>query len=264
MKEQMREALYRAAITCRHEITHEQIILYVDNRKKGNALAQLADRLEQAAVPAQVDTPKGKNDFGLDARYFHKKLFLILRDIGSYKPKEMYQELLRLANSLETIPADQPQQPAQEPCDMGEMCLDCQPRGKNGECPDQQPAQEPVKQVKIQEALNAFENIQVYYESRQGNEDFQIVHKYLKSQLGKEPVKQESKWISVEERLPDHQDSVFCVAVSNNGEVCVKVSNLNPARTGFYVEYDFGKPIERITHWMPIPNVPAPPVEVKE
>lgn len=23
-----------------------------------------------------------------------------------------------------------------EPCDMGEMCLDCQPRGENGECPD--------------------------------------------------------------------------------------------------------------------------------
>jgi hypothetical protein len=22
------------------------------------------------------------------------------------------------------------------PCDMGEMCLDCQPRGPNGECPD--------------------------------------------------------------------------------------------------------------------------------
>jgi len=23
-----------------------------------------------------------------------------------------------------------------EPCDMGEMCLDCQPRGENGECSD--------------------------------------------------------------------------------------------------------------------------------
>ena len=23
-----------------------------------------------------------------------------------------------------------------EPCDMGEMCLNCQPRGPNGECPD--------------------------------------------------------------------------------------------------------------------------------
>lgn len=31
-----------------------------------------------------------------------------------------------------------------KPCDMGQMCLDCQPRGANGECPDQQPKQEPV------------------------------------------------------------------------------------------------------------------------
>ena len=28
---------------------------------------------------------------------------------------------------------------AQQPCDMNELCLDCQPRGKNGECPDQLP-----------------------------------------------------------------------------------------------------------------------------
>ena len=28
---------------------------------------------------------------------------------------------------------------APKACDMGVMCLDCQPRGKNGECPDQQP-----------------------------------------------------------------------------------------------------------------------------
>lgn len=28
---------------------------------------------------------------------------------------------------------------APKACDMGAMCLDCQPRGKHGECPDQQP-----------------------------------------------------------------------------------------------------------------------------
>jgi hypothetical protein len=27
-----------------------------------------------------------------------------------------------------------------KPCDMGEMCLNCQPRGSNGECPDAKPA----------------------------------------------------------------------------------------------------------------------------
>lgn len=31
----------------------------------------------------------------------------------------------------------------EEPCDMGEMCLDCQPRGENSECPDKASA-EPV------------------------------------------------------------------------------------------------------------------------
>ncbi len=31
-----------------------------------------------------------------------------------------------------------------KPCNMGQICLDCQPRGANGECPDQQPKQEPM------------------------------------------------------------------------------------------------------------------------
>ena len=33
-----------------------------------------------------------------------------------------------------------------EPCEMGAMCLNCQPRGPNGECPDApQPEREPVE-----------------------------------------------------------------------------------------------------------------------
>lgn len=28
-----------------------------------------------------------------------------------------------------------------EPCDMGQLCLNCQPRGLNGECPDKQAKQ---------------------------------------------------------------------------------------------------------------------------
>lgn len=27
-----------------------------------------------------------------------------------------------------------------EACDMGDLCLDCQPRGENGECPDKSQA----------------------------------------------------------------------------------------------------------------------------
>lgn len=57
-----REALYRAAISCRHEITKDQIILYVDEKKEGNALSQLADRLDQAALASQEPTLKN-NEF---------------------------------------------------------------------------------------------------------------------------------------------------------------------------------------------------------
>lgn len=32
-----------------------------------------------------------------------------------------------------------------QPCDMGQMCLNCQPRGANGECPDAKPASGEVK-----------------------------------------------------------------------------------------------------------------------
>jgi len=54
--------------------------------------------------PAQEQQPKGMNSYGLDARYFHEKLSLILRNIENYKHDEMYRELSRLANSIETIP----------------------------------------------------------------------------------------------------------------------------------------------------------------
>lgn len=68
--------------------------------------------LSQSAQPIE---PAGKNEYGLDVGYFREKLSLIIRDIGCYKPDEMYRELSRLANVLETIPADQAQQPVQEP-----------------------------------------------------------------------------------------------------------------------------------------------------
>lgn len=69
----------------------------------------------EAQTPAQPIEPAGKNEYGLDVGYFREKLSLIIRDIGCYKPDEMYRELSRLANVLETIPSDPPQQPAQEP-----------------------------------------------------------------------------------------------------------------------------------------------------
>jgi len=49
--EAMRAALYRAAIDCTHEIERERIVLHYDPKQEGpNALAQLADRLERAAL----------------------------------------------------------------------------------------------------------------------------------------------------------------------------------------------------------------------
>jgi len=123
-----------------------------------------------SAVPAQE--PKGRNQHGLDARYFHGKLSLILRDIENYKPEEMYRELSRLADVLSTLPAPTmsqfankadyeaaiAQQPAQEPVKQ-EPCKTCGGKGwfykRDGEsyecdaCFDQQPAQEPVKAIPI-------------------------------------------------------------------------------------------------------------------
>ena len=50
----LREALYRAAISCPHLIEADQIILMRDEKQDGkNALAQLADRLA-AAISAQA------------------------------------------------------------------------------------------------------------------------------------------------------------------------------------------------------------------
>ena len=57
--EAMRAALYRAAIDCAHEIERERIVLHYDPKQEGpNALAQLADRVERAAL-AQAEQRQG-------------------------------------------------------------------------------------------------------------------------------------------------------------------------------------------------------------
>lgn len=68
-----------------------------------------------------------------------------------------------------------------------------------------------------------------------------------------------SQWISVEDRLPDHRDSVLVfvksLQIEDDG---FKQSCLNPAMTAFYVKHDASGeyPIERVTHWMPLPPSP--------
>lgn len=48
-------------------------------------------------------------------------------------------------------------QSAGVPCDMGEMCLDCQPRGPNGECPDaaRSAGEETIERLRQRSAENA-------------------------------------------------------------------------------------------------------------
>jgi hypothetical protein len=76
-----------------------------------------------------------------------------------------------------------------------------------------------------------------------------------RQQLAKPAV----EWISVKDRLPDDYFEKLCYITANNGEKYIKSSHLNPARTGFYVEYsrDGTRPIEEVTHWQPLPNPPA-------
>lgn len=58
----------------------------------------------------------------------------------------------------------------QKPCDMGQMCLDCQPRGANGECPDQRPKQEPVAWISKQ-SLAEIEDFDATVYGRGGFDD---------------------------------------------------------------------------------------------
>jgi hypothetical protein len=50
-------ALYRAAISCGHEIEHQRITLERDDTKPGNALAQLQQRLNKAAFEMAPQEP---------------------------------------------------------------------------------------------------------------------------------------------------------------------------------------------------------------
>lgn len=51
--EPIRTQLYMAAINCGHEIDADEIRLYRDTNKDGNALSQLADRLDVAQQGAK-------------------------------------------------------------------------------------------------------------------------------------------------------------------------------------------------------------------
>ena len=69
------------------------------------------------------------------------------------------------------------------------------------------------------------------------------------------------KWISVEERLPEDDSAVLVYAVGNNENSCVAMTSYTHHMHGYNIEgwrspwqYFFYE--RKITHWMPLPELP--------
>jgi hypothetical protein len=82
--DEIRTALYLAAISCWHSIESESVVLMRDDRKPGNALAQLADRLLAAylalphAIADRIDAAN-QGESGKDAEQYQ---WLLQRFVG--------------------------------------------------------------------------------------------------------------------------------------------------------------------------------------
>jgi hypothetical protein len=74
-----------------------------------------------------------------------------------------------------------------------------------------------------------------------------------------EALRKDAEWIPVSERLPEDRKPylVYMVNVATK-EPYTAQSRLNPAKTGFYVEYDerTDTPLKTVTHWTPLPKPP--------
>jgi len=68
-----------------------------------------------------------------------------------------------------------------------------------------------------------------------------------------------NEWISVDERLPEDRQEYLVFIESKDEGRYIKSSHLNPAKTGFYVDFEFDEPIEKVTHWMLLPPLPPTP-----
>ena len=72
-----------------------------------------------------------------------------------------------------------------------------------------------------------------------------------------------SEWISVKDRLPNYNDAVF---LTRDECVFVGMKSNTDIEGEWYITLDHPKqpkPVEKITHWMPIkfPSLPKPPTE---
>ena len=79
----------------------------------------------------------------------------------------------------------------------------------------------------------------------------------------------ENKWISVEERMPEHGTDVLVLTAPGTirlGQNCVVAEYIHPRmeKSGvfinFYAGYD-DKNILAVTHWMPLPEPPKEGLE---
>jgi len=74
-------------------------------------------------------------------------------------------------------------------------------------------------------------------------------------------AKQVPQWLPIADGLPKPGVPVLCLTrrIYTPGATTVEQNQVNPAGTGFYVEYDDSdNPLEVVTHWQPLPLPPTP------
>ena len=67
----------------------------------------------------------------------------------------------------------------------------------------------------------------------------------------------ETKWISVDDRLPD-EDCTVDVWIPEYNDPYKRVADVhfNSSQKTFYIDYDYLDVTKDITHWMPLPKPP--------
>jgi len=151
-------ALYRAAISCGHEIEHQRITLERDDTKPGNALAQLQQRLNKAAFEMAPQEPAAESqDRQLERHYDYVAGFNEgydrgekqraprtpygwqvqgLRDTfkGDHAEQDAKAEAARVGGTAYAFPIYIDQPASEDPCYCDKNKL-CDPSKSCGDCP---------------------------------------------------------------------------------------------------------------------------------